>query len=64
MMCSGEGGAQILVSVSPEQQVIWESYLKQDHRNDWQNWLGGGTDYTFTGFTADNQPLIEVGSNR
>lgn len=57
----GEGGARILVSVSPEQQVLWESYLKQDLGNDWQKigWVGS-TDTPLLVFTADNQPLIEV----
>lgn len=32
----GEGGARIVVSVSPEQEVIWETYLKQQLGNDWQ----------------------------
>ncbi len=57
----GEGGARILVSVSPEHQVLWESYLKQDLGNDWQK-IGrvGNTDTPLLVFTADNQPLIEV----
>jgi phosphoribosylformylglycinamidine synthase len=57
----GEGGARILVSVSPEQRVFWESYLQQQLGNDWQKigWVGS-PDTPLLVFTADNQPLIEV----
>ena len=57
----GEGGARILVSVSPEQQMLWESYLKQQLGNDWQK-IGqvGSADTPLRVFTTDNQLLIEV----
>lgn len=57
----GEGGARILVSVSPEQQVRWESYLKHQMGNDWQR-IGfvGSTDTPLLVFTTDNHPLINV----
>jgi phosphoribosylformylglycinamidine synthase len=32
----GEGGARILVSVSPEQQAVWEAYLNQQLGDRWQ----------------------------
>jgi phosphoribosylformylglycinamidine synthase len=57
----GEGGARILVSVSLEQQALWESYLKQQLGNDWQK-IGQvrNADTPLQVFTADNQPLINV----
>ena len=57
----GEGGARILVSVSPKEHVNWESYLKQQLGNDWQK-LGtvGSSDAPLRVFTADSQLLIEV----
>ncbi len=57
----GEGGAQIIVSVSPEHSAIWESYLKQHLGNEWQK-IGsvGSTDTPLRVFTTDNQHLICV----
>jgi len=57
----GEGGARILVSVSPAQQVLWESYLKQHLTNDWQKiGLVRNADTPLRVVTADNQSLFEV----
>ena len=57
----GEGGAQIIVSVSPEHSASWESYLKQHLGNEWQK-IGsvGSTDTPLRVFTTDNQHLICV----
>ena len=57
----GEGGARILVSVSPKDHFNWESYLKQQLGNDWQK-IGtvGSSDTPLRVFTADSQLLIEV----
>ena len=57
----GESGARILVSVSPDEQVVWESYLQQQLGNDWQKigWVGNA-DTPLLVFTADNQFLIKV----
>jgi phosphoribosylformylglycinamidine synthase len=56
----GEGGARILVSVSTENQHIWESYLDQQLGNNWQK-IGQVSPDTFLRvFTALEQPLIEV----
>ncbi|WP_250124795.1 phosphoribosylformylglycinamidine synthase subunit PurL [Chroococcidiopsis sp. CCMEE 29] len=56
-----EGGARILVSVSPAQQVLWESYLTQHLGTDWQK-IGqvGSADTFLRVFTADSQPLIDA----
>ncbi|MGD1807785.1 hypothetical protein ACP6PL_20440 [Dapis sp. BLCC M126] len=32
----GEGGCRILVSVAPENQMIWESYLQENLTDFWQ----------------------------
>jgi phosphoribosylformylglycinamidine synthase len=57
----GEGGARIVVSIRPEQQQIWESYLTQQLGDDWQK-IGqvGSPDTSLRVFTAEQQPLIEV----
>ena len=57
----GESNARILVSVSPEQQVNWESYLKQHLGSNWQK-IGrvGSATKPMRVFTADNETLIEV----
>jgi phosphoribosylformylglycinamidine synthase len=57
----GEGGARILVSVSPENQEIWESYLQEHLGENWQK-LGVVAD-SDTGLmvsTIDNQEIIKV----
>ncbi len=59
----GESASRILVSVKPEQQASWESYLKT-HLGDDQYWqkLGvvKGENASLRILLADNQPLIEV----
>ncbi len=57
----GEGGARILVSVSRENQQLWESYLTGQRGNNWQK-IGqvSSTDTFLRVFTALDQPLIEV----
>ncbi|MBV9388377.1 MAG: phosphoribosylformylglycinamidine synthase subunit PurL [Chroococcidiopsidaceae cyanobacterium CP_BM_ER_R8_30] len=57
----GEGGAQIVVSILPELQVIWEAYLQQHLGNDWQK-LGsvGNSDTSLRVFTADTQLVIDA----
>ena len=32
----GEGGCRILVSIAPENQIIWESYLQENLADFWQ----------------------------
>jgi phosphoribosylformylglycinamidine synthase len=57
----GEGGARILVSVSGENQEIWESYLQEHLGENWQR-LGVVAD-SETGLmvsTIDNQEIIKV----
>ena len=57
----GEGGARILVSVSAENQKIWESYLQEHLGENWQK-LGAVAD-SETGLmvsTIDNQEIIKV----
>ncbi len=57
----GEGGARIIVSVSLQDEAIWESYLKQQLDNDWQKiGLVGNSNTPLRVFTADNHPLLEV----
>jgi phosphoribosylformylglycinamidine synthase subunit PurL len=58
----GEGGARILVSVSPMHQQAWESHLQENLGNQWQQ-LGVVTSQNegLRVVTADNQNLIEVG---
>ncbi len=59
----GESASRILVSVKPEQQASWESYLKT-HLGDDQYWqkLGvvKGKNASLRILLTDNQPLIEV----
>ncbi|MFM7364112.1 MAG: phosphoribosylformylglycinamidine synthase subunit PurL [Cuspidothrix sp.] len=57
----GEGGARILVSVSAENQEVWESYLQEHLGENWQK-LGAVADWE-TGLmvsTTDNQEVIKV----
>lgn len=59
----GEGGGQILVSVHPESQLVWEGFLEQQlgKENDiWQNlgFVGSGSEPLR--ILADDQGLIEV----
>lgn len=57
----GEGGARIIVSVSPEQQAKWETYLNEHLGDDWEKIGLVGKPETFLGvFTVDNQTLIDV----
>ncbi|MFN6566514.1 phosphoribosylformylglycinamidine synthase subunit PurL [Dendronalium sp. ChiSLP03b] len=57
----GEGGARILVSVVPEQQESWESYLQEHLGQEWQK-LGkvGNSDTGLAVLTTDNHILIKV----
>jgi phosphoribosylformylglycinamidine synthase subunit PurL len=57
----GEGGARILVSVSPEKQHTWENYLEQNLDHQWQK-IGkvGNLDNGLQVLTNDNQTVIEV----
>ncbi|MDZ8184769.1 MAG: phosphoribosylformylglycinamidine synthase subunit PurL [Nostoc sp. ChiSLP02] len=56
-----EGGARILVSVAPEQQAIWESYLEEHLDKHWQKLGRVGNSNTDLGvLTTDNQTLIKV----
>ncbi|MBF2006277.1 MAG: phosphoribosylformylglycinamidine synthase subunit PurL [Chlorogloeopsis fritschii C42_A2020_084] len=57
----GEGGARIVVSVTPEQQDIWESYLQQNLAQEWQK-LGkvGNSETGLRVLTSDKQTLINV----
>jgi phosphoribosylformylglycinamidine synthase II len=54
----GEGGARIMVSVSPIRQTEWESYLTQNLPQNWQQigQVGGVT----LDITADGTPLINA----
>ena len=53
----GEGGARILVSVSPEHQAAWEAYLSKNLAGYWQP-LGTVQGDTLTLTTQDGKPLI------
>ncbi|HEY9694724.1 MAG TPA: phosphoribosylformylglycinamidine synthase subunit PurL [Oculatellaceae cyanobacterium] len=57
----GEGGARIIVSVSPEQQTAWETYLEEKLSKNWQK-IGqvAKTDGNFRVITADNTTLLNV----
>ena len=60
----GESASRILVSVAPEHQEIWESYLKEqlgEQAHHWQN-LGvvQPKNAEFKVFDADHQPIINV----
>ncbi|MEG3843365.1 AIR synthase related protein, partial [Microcoleus sp. herbarium14] len=58
----GEMGNCIVVSVAPENQGIWESYLQEHLPKMWQK-IGvvGGADSPLRVVSADNLGLIEVG---
>ncbi|MBF2016820.1 MAG: phosphoribosylformylglycinamidine synthase subunit PurL [Rivularia sp. T60_A2020_040] len=57
----GEGGARIIVSVALEQQQIWESYLQEQLKDNWQKLGEVGNSQTNLGiFTTDNKTLINV----
>jgi phosphoribosylformylglycinamidine synthase subunit PurL len=53
----GEGGARIVVSVSPEHQAAWEAYLSRELADAWQ-WLGsvGGDELSVA--TQDGQAVL------
>jgi phosphoribosylformylglycinamidine synthase II len=53
----GEGGTRILVSVSPEHQAAWETYLAEYLSDHWQP-LGTVQGNTLTLTTQDGKPLI------
>lgn len=57
----GEGGARIIVSVVPEQQENWESYLRENLSQEWQK-LGkvGNAETSLRVLTPDNQILINA----
>ncbi|VXD14740.1 Phosphoribosylformylglycinamidine synthase 2 [Planktothrix serta PCC 8927] len=58
-----EGGGRILVSVNPENQSVWETYLQQQlgAENDiWQNLGEVGSGYEPLQILADDQGLIEL----
>ena len=58
----GEMGNCIVVSVAPENQGIWESYLQEHLPKMWQKiGLVGGADSPLRVVSADNLTLIEVG---
>ncbi|MBW4519052.1 MAG: phosphoribosylformylglycinamidine synthase subunit PurL [Scytolyngbya sp. HA4215-MV1] len=56
-----EGGARILVSVSPSQAAVWESYLRDHLAGHWQK-IGQVEEInsSLRIVTADNQSLINV----
>ncbi|PSR19594.1 phosphoribosylformylglycinamidine synthase subunit PurL [filamentous cyanobacterium CCP3] len=53
----GEGGARIVVSISPDHQADWEAYLSDRLAGCWQR-LGTVQGETLTLATQDNQTLI------
>ncbi|MBD2432964.1 MULTISPECIES: phosphoribosylformylglycinamidine synthase subunit PurL [Fischerella] len=57
----GESGGRILVSVAPEQQEIWESYLQENLGQNWQK-LGkvGNSEIGLRVLSADGQTLINA----
>jgi phosphoribosylformylglycinamidine synthase subunit PurL len=57
----GEGGARILVSVSPEKQQTWENYLTENLDRQWQK-IGKVNNFNngLRVLTNENQTLIEV----
>lgn len=55
----GEGGARIVVSISPDQRSPWESYLNQTLPELWQ-YLGTVAGQTLEISTSDNHSLINV----
>lgn len=60
----GESASRILVSVTPEQQATWESYLKEQLGEQGQHWQKLGIVRSKTAglrlLIADNQPIIDV----
>ncbi|MBH8555441.1 phosphoribosylformylglycinamidine synthase subunit PurL [Nostocaceae cyanobacterium CENA357] len=57
----GEAGARILVSISSDQQEIWESYLQEHLSEEWQKLgLVENSDQGLGVLTTDNQSLIKV----
>ena len=57
----GEGGARILVSVCPEHQQVWESYLTQHLKENWQKIGQVSSNDTFLRVSTDeNQLVIDV----
>jgi phosphoribosylformylglycinamidine synthase subunit PurL len=63
-MLFGESASRILVSVTPEQQASWESYLKEQLGAQGQHWQKLGIVKSKTAglrlLIADNQPIIDV----
>ena len=57
----GEGGARIIVSVSPESAPTWESYLQENLADAWEK-IGqvGNTDSNLRILTGDRIPLIDA----
>lgn len=56
-----EGGARIIVSVSPENQATWESYLQERLQDNWQKiGLVGKPNQKLRVFTGETHPLIDV----
>ncbi|TFI52307.1 phosphoribosylformylglycinamidine synthase subunit PurL [Mastigocladus laminosus UU774] len=57
----GEGGGRIVVSVGPEQQDSWESYLQQNLEQNWYK-LGkvGNSEIGLRVLTSDGQALINA----
>ncbi|MEG4862469.1 MULTISPECIES: phosphoribosylformylglycinamidine synthase subunit PurL [unclassified Microcoleus] len=57
----GEMGNCILVSVSPENEAAWTSYLQENLAGKWQKiGLVRSTESSLRVFTTDKEPLIEV----
>ncbi|BAZ84266.1 phosphoribosylformylglycinamidine synthase subunit PurL [Dolichospermum compactum] len=56
----GEGGARILVSVSQENQEVWESYLQENLRDNWQKLGTVANSGNLEILTADNYKLLQV----
>jgi len=56
----GEGGARILVSVSDENQEIWESYLQEQLGEYWQKLGKVVNSGNLQILTADNHKLVQV----
>jgi phosphoribosylformylglycinamidine (FGAM) synthase-like enzyme len=56
----GEGGARILVSVSGENQEIWESYLQEHLGEYWQKIGTVANSGNLQILTADNHKLVQV----
>jgi phosphoribosylformylglycinamidine synthase len=60
----GESASRILVSVKPEYQAIWESYLKEQWGEQTQHWQNLGFVKSQNAglklLIDDNQPIIDV----